>query len=432
MASEDSIYQPIIQNIETTILKGEGTFYIEKDEIKSVFQLTITASEAYISFNVPFWYLKEIYNSSFSGNLKDGTVCKGLIGGFYNTHDSIAIAECHELTIGEIQPVHSIETVLLGIYFPHPFSFKYKEYGISFSSSLTDKEVAKRTKRITGTILEGNKITITSQNLEIDKVNDLLRDICLLLRPLTSSEVYFGYMKCNNQYIVYHEKRMMGKLFGMRSNMLESTHQYPEYLLKGLQKMETIDKFDRISIIDIGHTLATSVGCGLLETGLLVLITSLERLGQKASNDKVYDPAKFANGLKLLKQVLYDKVNSYFSDSPDSFTLEQQLVIIKSISRIQPWETAFIQKIKTHLQQNGWSIELDFDKLKELRDSLAHSGIIPSCFAKSEVYKLQEQMEIFLFVHVLDLVGFNGRIQITNDGWAVHPWKDEIKEGKKE
>jgi hypothetical protein len=65
-----------------------------------------------------------------------------------------------------------------------------------------------------------------------------------------------------------------------------------------------------------------------------------------------------------------------------------------------------------------------------MRDSLAHSGIIPSGFAKSEVYKLQEQMEIFLFVHLMDLIGFNGRIQISNDGWAVYPWKDEIKEGK--
>jgi hypothetical protein len=432
MASQDSIYQPIIQNIEATIFKGEGTFYIEKEEIKSVFQLTITASEAYISFNVPFWYLKELNNSSFSGNLEDGTICKGLIGGFYNTHDTIAIAACYELTIGEFRPVHTIETVLLGVYFPHSFSFKYNEYEISISASLTDKEIAKRTKRIAGTILEGNRVTVAGENLEIDEVNDFLRDMCLLLRPITSSEVYFGYMKCNNQYIVYYEKRMTGKLFGMRSNMLESTHQYPEYLLRGLQKMETMDKFDRTSIVDIGYSLAASVGCGLLETGLLVLITSLERLGQQASNDKVFNPANYANGLKLLKQVLNNQVTSYFSDSPDLFTIEQQLAIIKSVSRIQPWETAFVQKIKTHLQQNGWSIELDFDKLKELRDSLAHCGIIPSGFAKSEVYKLQEQMEIFLFVHVMDLVGYNGRIKASKDGWAVYPWKEEIKEGIKD
>jgi hypothetical protein len=239
-------------------------------------------------------------------------------------------------------------------------------------------------------------------------------------------------MKCNKKYIVYHERRMMGKMFGMRSNMLESTHQYPEYLLRGLQKMERTDEFDRISIIDIGHSLATSAGCGLIETGLLVLITSLDRLGQQASNDKVFNPANFANGLKLLKQVLRDKVISYFSNSPDTFTAEQQSAIIKSVSRIQPWETAFIQKIKTHLEHNGWSIELDFDKLKEIRDSLAHSGIIPSGFAKSEVYKLQEQMEIFLFVHVMDLIGFEGRIKAYQDGWAVYPLKEEIKEGKKD
>jgi hypothetical protein len=432
MVNEDPIYQPINQNIKTTFFKGEGSFFIEKEEIKSSFQITMTASNAYISFHLPLWYLIELNHLSFSGKLEDGTICTGLIGGFYSSRNSLVIAECKELTIGELQPLHTIETVLLGLYFPHSFSFKYNKYEISFSASLTKNEVAKRTNRIAGTLLEGNPLAITGECLEVDEVNDLLRDICLLLRPLTSSEVYFGYMKCNKQYIVYHKRRMMGKLFGMRSNMLESTHQYPEYLLRGLQKMEVMDKFDRTSIVDIGHTLATSTACGLLETSLLVLITSLERLGRQASNNKIINPPNFANDLYHLKEVLKKQVTSYFSDSPDLFSNEQQSAIIKSVNRIQPWETAFIQKIKTYFEHNDWSIELDFDKLKELRDSLAHSGIIPSGFAKSEVHKLQEQMEIFLFVHVMDLIGFNGRIQTTNDGWAVYPLKDEIKEGKKD
>ncbi len=41
-------------------------------------------------------------------------------------------------------------------------------------------------------------------------------------------------------------------------------------------------------------------------------------------------------------------------------------------------------------------------------------------------------MEIFQFVHIMDLIGLDGRIKSYQDGWAVNPWKEEIKKGKKD
>ena len=248
------------------------------------------------------------------------SICNGYLSGYFNQFDSLVVANCSELTIGELETIHIIETVLLGAYFPHNFSFTYKDYEIVFSKSGNSDTVAKRTKRISGTVLEGNVVTISGNDLNIEIITDLLVDICLLLRPLTASEVYFGYLKYNNQTLVYLKKRMMGRLFGMRSNILESTHQYPDYLSKGLKKLETIDEFDRISIVDIGHALSTSAACGLIETGLMILIPALERLGQKEIHESYNsnDAAQFRTNLRQFRDFINKQALMYFKEYPNS------------------------------------------------------------------------------------------------------------------
>ncbi|NEW80776.1 MAG: hypothetical protein GZ094_00195 [Mariniphaga sp.] len=434
MQETDSIYSTITKEVPITVFCGDGTFHFGEKNFDLPFQITCNAAKAYISFHSPFHCFDEFDGATFNGKLEDGRICNGCLFGDYNQQNSLMVANCSELMIGESQSIHTIETVLLGFYFPHEFSFKFKDYEIAFSKSSTSQELAQRTIRMSGTVSEGNFVTISGSELEIDSAIDLLRDICLLIRPLTASEVYFGYMKCNNNTLIYSKKKMMGKLFGMRSNILESTHQYPDYLNRGLQKLETIDSFDKTSIIDIGHALATSAACGLMETGLLVLTTSLERLGQKTvfENLNSDNSLQIKSILKQLKYFLKEQAKSFFDEHTDSFSDEQQNAIVKSISRIQPWDTAFVRKIKDHLIQNNWKIEIDFEKVKELRDSLAHSGMFPPNLSTKEAYEMQVQIEVFLLVHVLDLVGFEGRISSTKDGWAIFPWKSELKEGKTE
>lgn len=434
MQDADSIYCPIIKDVPTTIFRGKGSFLFGDRNEKSLFQITCTASEAYIAFDASFHIFERFNDLTFEGKLEDGRICKGYVFGDYNQQNSLFVAKCSELIIGEFDTINTIEAVLMGIYFPHEFSFQYKDYKIDISKSSTSKELAKRTKSISGTISEGNSVTISGNKLNVDSINDLLRDMCLLLRPLTASEVYFGCLKCDNQTLIYHKKRMSGKLFGMRSNMLESTHQYPDYLSKGLQKLETIDAFDKMSITDIGHVLSTSAACGLLETGLMVLVAALERLGQKATpmSYNSNDASQFKNNLQKFKDFLKEQATIYYEENQNLFSETQKGAISKSISRISPWDTAFVKKIQAHLSKNGWVVDLDFDKVKELRDSLAHSGMIPQGFQKEEAITLRIQLEIFLFVHVLDLVGFDGRISSTKDGWAVFPRKDEFKKGKNE
>jgi hypothetical protein len=432
MQDTDSIYSPIIKEMSTTVFCGEGTFLFGDKNFDLPFQITCTAAKAYISFHSPLQSHDQTECDFFKGNLADGRICTGELGGDYFQSNSLIVAYCSELIIGELQSIHTIETVLLGIYFPHEFSFKYNNYTITFSKSSTTNELAKRTLRMAGTISEGNIVTISGDKLEIDPVNDLLRDICLLLRPLTSSEVYFGYLKCNNHTLIYHKKSIIGKLFGMRSNILESTHQYPDYLSKGLKKLETIDSFDKTSIIDIGQALSTSAVCDFMETGILVLTTSLERLGQKSVSVGSHfgNSPELTNNLKQLKCFLKEQAKSFFNEHTDSFSDDQQNAIANSISRIQPWDTAFVNKIKAHLIQNKWKIEIDFKKVKKIRDSLAHSGMFPPGLSTKGAYDMQVQIEVFLLVHILDLIGFEGRISSTKDGWAVFPRKSEVKEGK--
>ena len=136
--------------------------------------------------------------------------------------------------------------------------------------------------------------------------------------------------------------------------------------------------------------------------------------------------------LKNLKGFLKKQAFIFFDNHPNAFTEIQRKAIHSSISRIQAWNIAFIKKIQDHLIKNGWKGEFDLERVKEIRDSLTHSGMLPSGYDMERVYKLQEQLENFLFVHVLDLIGFEGRVSSSKYGWATFPWKVELKEGKKE
>lgn len=274
MRDEDFLERILVKEVAINTLYGEGSFMVGSRTVQSSFILTCTASSAYCSFYLSYDFVTDLTNIRLTGNLDDGRTCKAILYGDYSIQDGNTVINCQELTIGNEENIQTIDAELLGIYFPHEFSFGYKKYDIKFTKPKNPREVAKRTKRITGAILEGNSIVISGDNLDVEDINDLIGDICPLLRPLTSSEVYFGLMKCNQRMIIYHKKRMMGRLLGMRSNILESTHQYPDYLKKGLEKLETIDDFDRISIVDIGHSLSTSSACGLMETGLMVLVSS--------------------------------------------------------------------------------------------------------------------------------------------------------------
>jgi hypothetical protein len=434
MEYPDSSLSPIIKDVKISILHGEGLFFVGNRSEKSSFEISYTASEAYISFLDSLRLFENLDDANFDGKLEDGRTCTGNISGNISNHNSLIVASCSELIIGKLETLLSIETVLIGVYFPYEFSFDFKEYRIAFSKSTTLRELAKRTSRMAGTFTEGNVVTISGSQLDIDCVNDLLRDICLLLRPITASEVYFRCLKCNNEIIVYHKNRLIGKHFGIRCNILESTKQYPDFLLKGLKKMEIIDDFDKASIRDIGHALSISAAGGLIETGLMLLISSLERLSQKSIPEihVANNNYQFISNLQQFKHFLKEQANIYFEGHSEIFYESQKVAIIKSISRIQPWDTAFMKKIQTHLNQNGWAVELDFDILKELRDSLAHSGMLPTDIPFAEAFRWMEKLEVFLLVHVLDLVGFNGRISSSKDGWVVYPLKEDVKENVEE
>ncbi len=252
-----------------------------------------------------------------------------------------------------MQSLNTIETILLGVYFPFDFSFKYENYEITFSKSSTPQELAKRTLRMSGMISEGNTVTISGKDLEIDRVNDLLRDICLLLRPLTASEVYFGYLKCNNHSLIYLKKGIMGKLFGMRSNILEKvpihSYQYPAqeislesnkelYEPKG-EKIGTIYDFsleDRIVHIKKSGATADIHPNALFIKDMVppgVLIPSLFSFAREVINNGIDSDGAYRAGRDLLLRNTLRFKNGVIIERKETETSEEfSLRIAESLS----------------------------------------------------------------------------------------------------
>jgi len=363
-----------VGSVSHTIYKGRAVFEIGNIGYSSDIEIYTAASGAYIKYNLDSNLSLSFEDIQFSGSLDDGTFIKGSVIG----SAGLCISECNELQIGEFDKIQSIETILLGCYFQHKFSLDYKVYHIQFLPSITSPDVAKRTYRLNQTLLEGNPVVITCENLNIDDVNNLFREICRFLRPLVASEVYFGRLMINQKSMIYHRLKMKGNLFGMKNNVLESTIQYSEYLKSGLEKWENLSEFDKVTIIDVGHALATSNGCGLLETGLLVLVVALERLSK-------------------------NEMNAHFRISIDNY-----------------------------LKINGWTQEHDIEAIKDLRNSLAHSGVLPENFDKEKAKLIQVQLEYFLLIAVLDKLDFKGRISASKDGWRIFPMVEDVKVGNME
>ncbi len=420
---------PVIWEEKPDIYFGSGIFTVLNKPIERKFKLTCLVSKAYISVVNPFRLDAFGDNMTFEGTLENGSSVKGTFGDHKLTNH-VLIVECKELFIGEVNEISSIETKLIGAYFEYDFSFEYENFLIELFKSDIPFDIAVRTHKINHTVLPGSRIKLSGSYITFDEANKLFRDLSYVLRPITSSEVYYRAITLNDgEAKVYSSDYIFGKLFGYNSNILSSPRDMKLYLQKALVKYIHGSKEDRITILAAGHDLATSAACGLQETSLMLLIASLNRLGGLASKKKsVWSNHKDRKVyLKQLKKYIVLESQSYIKTNTNPFSANEIVNIETSIKLIDYIDSKFIREIKTHLQDNGWSIQLDFQLLKKIRDNLMHTGLTDPTISMDEKHELQMQLEEFHLVHILDLIGFNGWVSTEKNGWRTYSLIEDIK-----
>ena len=393
--------------------------------------LFTNTSKAYIEFNESEYTFLNDDITTFEGIVDNDT--KKIIGKIrYHKENNKGrtIAECFELHLGEAVEIRKVETILMGSYFEQEFTFNYKGSKITFLPSTNSLSLAKRTKRLNHTILEGNKVVIEHDNLSIDGVNQMLWVISWLLRPIVASEVYYKPLIINDaELIIYSPSTPSGGRFGMSEKILKDTDSLTRYLREGLTKWEKLDKFDKLTIKDAGDVLSNAEVLGYGELAIMPLFAAIERLGSKYDSNKPSPNNELNKIIKDLKGKLKQTAKTYFADNAGSLTEEHKSNLFRSISNVKPYDDQVIQKLKRHLINNDWQMEIDIEVYKELRDSIMHIGVWPEGYPNQKSNNLQDQMEVIMLIAVLDLVEFDGLVEMSKNGWRTYVWVSDVKKG---
>lgn len=323
----------------TKFKKFKGAGELVKGEVSETisFELLCFSSGALICFSTKKFFNGQFEWAYFSGKLEDGHPCAGQIANDFQSINNDVMAFCGSLTIGEINSIQKVSTKLSGVYFPFTIDFEYERIKIQVKASKHSKSTARRTQILTGAILEGNEVVLKGDNIVMDTANDLLRKLCILIRPLTCSQVFYRALTINDTQLAYLSKYTSGEFFGGEYKMLESRSDYLKYFEQGLQKLDTLNAFDFESINDIGHTLAISSSTSLLELKLTTLIISLERLGSEMPRDKTNEENTWkvlSGDLKSLKLELKEKSIEYFENNSTIFNESQKSNILESLKKI--------------------------------------------------------------------------------------------------
>ncbi|MEB2782152.1 hypothetical protein U3A58_17300 [Algoriphagus sp. C2-6-M1] len=416
----------------TKFRKFKGTGELVKGEMSETisFELLCFSSGALICFSTGKFFLGQFEWAYFTGKLEDGHPCTGQIANDFESTNNDVIAFCSTLTIGEINSVLKVSSKMSGVYFPFSIDFEYKGMKIHIKPTKHSKSTARRTQILTGAILEGNEVVIEGNNIVLDEANDFLRKLCILMRPLSCSQVFYRAFIVNDSHLVYLDNYISGEFFGGDYKMLERKCDYLQYFEKGIQKLDLLSEFDLESINDIGNTLAISSSTGLLELKLTSLIVSLERLGSEIAKEQANDKNawKVLNGeMKSLKLSLKKNFGEYLLKNPTAFNESQKSSIHQSIQKITAWDEIFKRKINNHFLRNNWDVSLDLTELKTIRDELMHTGKLPEEISSEYAFDLSKKLELYLFIHVLDILEIEALVHTNWRGWRKFNDKSKYK-----
>ncbi|MBK9736895.1 MAG: hypothetical protein IPO92_18840 [Saprospiraceae bacterium] len=335
------------------VYQGRADFLHVNEAYSSDVVVYTNASKAYIEYDDTIATFMQDGIVTFDGLVEEDRPISGKIGPSKNHADGKTIAECYELRIGAATNVYKIETVLMGCYIKHEFTFHYKGSKITFVPGANTLSMANRTKHLNHIILEGNSVVIEHDDLSIDGVNQMLWVICWLLRPIIASEVYYKPLIINDgELIFFSAETPSGKRFGMTEKILMSTAALPTYLQDGLTKWDKMDAFDRLTIKDAGHVLANAEALGYSELAIMPLFAAIERLGSKYGNAKA--EGTIGKIVKNLKGELKKTAISFFDTFDESLTNDHKSNLLQSISNIKPYDDQVIQKVRKHLDNNGF------------------------------------------------------------------------------
>jgi len=417
------IYLPQIK-----ALIGKAVFKTNSSEFETDFMIEYSSVKVFIILEnlcSPFFTNQRTF--LFKGKTNYGSVIKGEIDTQNINFTSKIIAEILWMQTGDFQNIDNINKVachLTGVYFPHTIDFMYEDLCITFEKPIFSILDAKRANKATGSVLDGNQVIITGDKMDLTKVESTLKNICWLLRPICSSEVFFGHYVCNDSFLIFPQKdsNFKGTMFGFYTFVLESTGFWKELLTKGLEKYAHLCQDKRQVYVNIAFALSISGGCGNIETGMSSLTQTLEYVGQNTfeENSSQYDQ-NLNNKIKEIKNQLLSFFESYISTEKYDIPENIKEGIKSSIYRIQPWNPQVIRKIKSLLKFYHFNIDFNFEEFKEIRDELAHTGMFPKAISYSRRRELQSQYEIILFVIAMDILGVHAKIEISGeDGWVKY------------
>lgn len=417
---------------KSKVYQGKADFSHGTDVYSSDIIVFTNAIKSYIEFKDAVYTSINNEITTFEGVVdNENKLIRGKIMYHKENYKGCTIAECFELMIGEADKMSKVETILMGCYFEQAFTFNYKGSKISILPSINSLSLAKRTKRLSHIILEGNRVVIDHDNLSIDGVNQMLWVLCWLLRPIVASEVYYKPLIINDgELIIYSPSTPSGNRFGMSEKILKDTDSLTRYLRDGLTKWEKLDKFDKLTIKDAGYVLANAEVLGYGELAIMPLFAAIERLGSKYDSVKPSPDKNVNDAVKELKKKIKETAETYFGNNDGSLTEEHKSNLLRSISNIKPYDDQVIQKLKRHLINNDWQMEIEIEVYKELRDSIMHNGVWPDGYPNQKSKNLQDQMEVIILIAVLDLVKFDGLIEMSKNGWRTYVRVNDVKLGK--
>jgi hypothetical protein len=413
-------------------LKGSGVLAKDKISENISFELLCFPTGVLIWFNTSKFKSGNFEWAEFSGELENGQSCKGQIAHDFQSINNDVVALCHTLTIGEIGSIQKVSTKLIGVYIPFSLDCEHEGIKIIIQTTKHSKSTARRTQILTGAILEGNEVVLEGDNIAIDTANDLLRKLCILIRPLICGQAFYRALTINDTQLVYLNKYTSGEFFGGDYKMLERKSDYLKYFNQGLLKLDQLNTFDFESINDIGHTLAIASSTKLIELKLTTLIISLERLGSERLREKTNKENTWevlCDNLKSLKLELKGISKEHFENNSTAFNESQKSNILDSISKITAWDEIFKRKINNHFLRNNWDVSLDLKELKTIRDELMHSGKLPETISSGQAYDLSKKLELYLFIHVLDILDVEALIHTNWKGWLKFDHKSKYKRG---
>lgn len=407
---------------EIRVFKGAGILKSITEEIKLDFNLVIYPHEIRIYSDYTLEPFVELGNWSFSGRIEDGRieVSSPVLMLFSASNKGIKLMPQKEFILGNYknQQITSAEFPLIG-YYGDEAEFEYEScyYRISGDKQKTDhQELLSKTWKIQ---LEGFCLEIKGSNLNTEEFVKKATNITDMLSLATGNEIGF-----NHQIYNYMDG---SKCEVWRSQHLDDFGAYEciphfrisYYLKQCFPSWDSEISEEERKTINVAVNYINSTTKGYLEERLLRITQAWELV----STDWIEDLSEVPEQIINLRNRLKDSLKLWRNDFPEfdktGFWTGR---VLESLS----WDKSIVkaERLALKYQINLETINLDFKKLFNDRNSVAHSGRFKD-YAEDRM-PLIDSAVLGLQLVILRKVGYTGLIHTSENGWTTYKKIEEF------